>query len=403
MSGPDIERHGALRTHEYSFGESLLRLIRALFVFGVLTSLVVWDTYAVDEKWSLIVQFSVTTVFVLVMALKIAQRLHAGLWAHQRGQQFTAELVNKLPGWKNLSREEAYEKFTELCEEYKRPWSPETRLAGAAIARFWRPLQCGVFNYALRWHYLVAELALVIVFARHPLLINVCTVLIGVAIWVELWQVIAHRLTLGQYHDYFHITVMLHVYPVLPPRQEDVAPSRIDLLRRFLKLWAGLLVATLVGYAGIYAGLHQVNPETFAGVALPPNNPTGRLLHALSMAYFSTITMMTVGYGDIHPITSIAQFAVLSEVIAAFSLAVLLLTLASLAVDPSTGPQPAVRTKRIVVGIRDAQKSADVKLTQAQPLMAIGGPGASGKKRTRAERKAKREAERQARLKEGTS
>ena len=70
---------------------------------------------------------------------------------------------------------------------------------------------------------------------------------------------------------------------------------------------SGFIALGLVGFF-IYMGIELANPESFKGGLLQmqethPNTLTEQLM------YFSFITLMTIGYGDITPITPLAQSA----------------------------------------------------------------------------------------------
>ncbi|MGK7928132.1 MAG: potassium channel family protein [Spirulina sp.] len=74
----------------------------------------------------------------------------------------------------------------------------------------------------------------------------------------------------------------------------------------------------IFGFASFYTDLLRQNPDNFSG-----------LQDGFLSIYFSIVTFSTVGYGDIHPASMIARFAVICEIFIAmfFSLIVISTTL----------------------------------------------------------------------------
>ncbi len=82
-------------------------------------------------------------------------------------------------------------------------------------------------------------------------------------------------------------------------------------------------------WAILYTFLVQLSPEAIRGVE--PENWT----HSLStMTYFSLVTLTTLGYGDISPITPIAKVLVILEaVVGMFYIAIIVASLIGAARD----------------------------------------------------------------------
>lgn len=71
-------------------------------------------------------------------------------------------------------------------------------------------------------------------------------------------------------------------------------------------LYAAISVLLLIGYMGflLFSAIEDNHPDSFRGIYIG-TNPSNNLF------YFSYITMMTIGYGDITPITWTAKNAVM--------------------------------------------------------------------------------------------
>jgi len=66
-----------------------------------------------------------------------------------------------------------------------------------------------------------------------------------------------------------------------------------------------LVYVNASGFAALYASLARVGVGSFSHVDASSN--------ALSWIYFSVVTLSTVGYGDVHPVNTIGQLAVLLQ------------------------------------------------------------------------------------------
>lgn len=62
-----------------------------------------------------------------------------------------------------------------------------------------------------------------------------------------------------------------------------------------------LVYILVVGYAGIYASIVNADPDAFR---YPPGVPSW-----VVWPYFSVVTAATVGYGDVHPVSTVAFVA----------------------------------------------------------------------------------------------
>jgi hypothetical protein len=83
----------------------------------------------------------------------------------------------------------------------------------------------------------------------------------------------------------------------------------LDHISSLLFSFGAAFLAVVCGFSGVYAELAHQNPGYFAGS-----------LSNFSAVYFSLITFATVGYGDIHPSSPLAQICVSIEVVIAMVL-----------------------------------------------------------------------------------
>jgi voltage-gated potassium channel len=92
----------------------------------------------------------------------------------------------------------------------------------------------------------------------------------------------------------------------------------------------------------LYGIIYQLQPLAFAldgtpGPLVPPGHPVFPVL-----GYFSFITLTTIGYGDIAPVTLQARYAVLAEgVTGQFYLAILVARLVSIQLVRATTVDPS--------------------------------------------------------------
>jgi voltage-gated potassium channel len=91
----------------------------------------------------------------------------------------------------------------------------------------------------------------------------------------------------------------------------------------------------------LYDVIYQLQPHAFAfnGTASPLVSPGEKVFPVL--AYFSFVTLTTIGYGDITPLTLQARYAAIAEgVTGQFYLAILVARLVSMLLAQS--PTPSV-------------------------------------------------------------
>ena len=73
-----------------------------------------------------------------------------------------------------------------------------------------------------------------------------------------------------------------------------------------IRYWLMSFISITAGFSSIYLELVRQNPNHFAGI-----------IDGISAIYFSINTFATVGFGDIYPISTVAKFLVMSEILIA--------------------------------------------------------------------------------------
>jgi hypothetical protein len=164
-------------------------------------------------------------------------------------------------------------------------------------------------------------------FVHNGTILIVGSSLVYCGIWIEL----SHRFFSRVKWGYLDTAHRLADKPQLRRRSLDITeivlPSRLQMVRDFAFLFAKLVSAVILGYWSLFVALTRWTSELpFAGL-------TQQTSPVLDLLYFSIVTLATVGYGDIYPKTGVARMLVASEIIAGFSLLVLLLTAFSLSAE----------------------------------------------------------------------
>ena len=105
------------------------------------------------------------------------------------------------------------------------------------------------------------------------------------------------------------------------------------------KIFAAICVYLLVGYAWTfaYALLEDSKPGSFKGLSEAAADNS--VMRVMQLRYYSYITLTTVGYGDISPVSPAAQtMAILEAIMGQFYLAVLVARLVGLQIVDATTP-----------------------------------------------------------------
>ncbi len=213
-----------------------------------------------------------------------------------------------------------------------RLWSPEywpitQHLIGPGrLYRLRRLILRGLF----RWPYLMCLQVIAVITISSRFLILTGSILLVLGIWIEIMQRFVFRLRLGPADSYFRRAAILRLHSYSLTTGKYNRPRSLEALEDFFKLFTRLGAVIIVSYAGVYCGLISLmSPTTvFHGVSSGWGED-------LKLLYFSVVTIATVGYGDIYPVTALARFAVASQILAGFSLFVLLLTAFTFVPDES--------------------------------------------------------------------
>lgn len=100
---------------------------------------------------------------------------------------------------------------------------------------------------------------------------------------------------------------------------------------------AGYLMVGLLWTLG-YVLVAQLVPDSFAFTASPAG---GQSMKGFTAAYYSFITLTTVGYGDIMPVSGAARMlAMMEAMVGTLYIAVLVARLVSLYSNQSPSPEP---------------------------------------------------------------
>lgn len=107
-------------------------------------------------------------------------------------------------------------------------------------------------------------------------------------------------------------------------KNEVVNFSKTDLLQKFLGRFFSTFMFLILGYAFIYYGLHKIIGSSFVSTAEQEGLATFGSI--ADFIYYSSITIATVGYGDIYPVHILARVFVVTEVISGALLVIFLIS-----------------------------------------------------------------------------
>lgn len=181
-------------------------------------------------------------------------------------------------------------------------------------------------RFVFRFHVWALALILTLfLFPRGPGVgLSVVTLFLG--IWVQLLRIIADQIKYGS-----------SAYLTGPPISGSITPNPLyehhfggpDTTRRlrgFLRLFLGLFIVIVFGFAALYfCAQHNLEGGAFEGLSKE------KQCWPVDCVYFSFVTIATVGFGDVTPLPEvIPRLLVTAEIFAGFLLVVVLITSVSL-------------------------------------------------------------------------
>lgn len=265
------------------------------------------------------------SLFLLLKLYGIALSL---AWAAIHGRAYAKDLLAQIPKWKTLGFDSG--EFDDLLHSHRRSWEAVWSPGQTVRAKVAASLERRAIRWLYRWPALMIMQACVVTFSSNPVLLVTGVALLLLGLWLEIAHVLTHRLTMGCVDSYFGKGATLQTDRPLQPEPGAVCPSRSDVLQEFSSLFVWLMVVLVLGYAGVYSGLHTLHTGAFRGL--------DGTWAPLNFLYFSVVTVATVGYGDIVPATILSRLVTASEVVAGFSLVVFFATAFTLTLEPDKYP-----------------------------------------------------------------
>lgn len=140
--------------------------------------------------------------------------------------------------------------------------------------------------------------------------------LIIIALSLEAIHLIVYRLQFGSIDNYLNFYSTRYTVD----RFKLPLPKYVS-IQRFFKIYSVTFVIIVIAFASLYDTIihNCINANSFQGIV--PQEPTW-----IQSIYFSTLTICTVGYGDIYPVGIISKILVTAQMFLGFILLVLLLT-----------------------------------------------------------------------------
>lgn len=144
----------------------------------------------------------------------------------------------------------------------------------------------------------------------------ILSILIFIGIWIKAVHLLIYRYRFGVV-DNFLLSLSV------PIMAEKIANSfsRREALQRFIRIMISSLTTFLIGYAAIY---YVIGKEIINGNSLEGIDPQAPL--CIQTFYFSTATLLTVGFGDINAKGACALLVVTSEMLLGLLLLIIFVT-----------------------------------------------------------------------------
>lgn len=143
-------------------------------------------------------------------------------------------------------------------------------------------------------------------------------------------------------------------------KNEVINFSKTNLLQKFLGRFFSTFMFLILGYAFIYYGLHKIIGSSFISTA--QQNGLATFGSIADFIYYSSITIATVGYGDIYPVHILARIFVLTEVLYGALLVIFLISSFTAIAIPLTSERQKALLGEIEREIKNIEKVfSDIK------------------------------------------
>jgi len=136
--------------------------------------------------------------------------------------------------------------------------------------------------------------------------VQVAIVCLALLLFCTALAALAQRIYLGDFDRYRR---EIRLLPWRNPRQ---APLDQPLLLATINNLFGHIYLTVVSFGVIYKAIDAVTVNAFE---LPDYHSTGMVASLFRYWYFSSVTLATVGYGDIHPMQWYSQLMVTLQIL----------------------------------------------------------------------------------------
>src|ERR1043165_1161194 len=263
--------------------------------------------------------------FSVLLMLKLVE-MFIGLLAAIRGRQYARELTSAIRKWEELgfNREE-------LDELRRKHGWPGLRGDWPITKYFLRiPTVIGRFLVNLfRYRWLAPVQVLLVVLSANQVILAVGIFMLLASVWIGIACLLVDRLIFGYADSYFRKTYV-NLSTNVGNFNDLLTQTHQERVKDFFTVFCGIVAFLIIAYAAIYDGLDKLSGST--GAFQNVRRDWKRPFH---LFYFSTVTVATVGYGDIYPKVDslVARLITTSEILAGFLLLIVLVTSVSLTIE----------------------------------------------------------------------
>jgi hypothetical protein len=263
--------------------------------------------------------------FSVLLMLKLVE-MFIGLLAAIRGRQYARELTSAIRKWEELgfNREE-------LDELRRKHGWPGYRGDWPITKYFLRiPTVIGRFLVNLfRYRWLAPVQVLLVVLSANQVILAVGIFMLLASVWIGIACLLVDRLIFGYADSYFRKTYV-NLSTNVGNFNDLLTQTHQERVKDFFTVFCGIVAFLIIAYAAIYDGLDKLSGSNGAFQNVPRD--WTRPFH---LFYFSTVTVATVGYGDIYPKVDslVARLITTSEILAGFLLLIVLVTSVSLTIE----------------------------------------------------------------------